>query len=170
MTDSITRDTLETRAVQNTLTRELAAEVIQQAIRVLCFPNKDDDAAARSIGFENSEHEVLAFFASDWFETLVNLVCPDYDRPIDEMIQEILDKVYDGKIVVVPSEDGLIRRRPGRRPKGKGYTPHMAHTAEPGTEILEAYNRILEVEQVDTDCIVLEVPLFSRAKQEVSYA
>jgi hypothetical protein len=156
--------------VQNTLMRELAAEIIQQAIRVLCFPNKDDDAAARSIGFENSEHEVLAFFASDWFETLVNFVCPDYDRPMDEMIQGILDKVYDGKIVVVPSKDGLIRRRRGRRPKGKGYTPHMAHDADEGTELLEAYNRILEVEQVATDCIVLEVPLTSTTKQEVVYA
>ena len=156
--------------MQNTLTRELACTIIQQAIRVLCFPNKDDDAAARSIGFENSEHEVLAFLASDWFETLVHFVCPDYDRPIDEMIQEILDKVYGGKIVVVPSEDGLIRRRRGRRPKGKGYTPHMAHTVEPGTELLEAYNGILEVEQVLTDCIVLEVPLTARVKQEEVYA
>ena len=57
-----------------------------------------------------------------------------------------------------------------RRPKGKGYTPHMAHDADGGTELLEAYNRILEVEQVTTDCIVLEVPLASTTKQEASYA
>jgi hypothetical protein len=170
MTDPTTCTVLDAREIQNTLTRELACTIIQQAIRVLCLPSKDDDAAARSIGFENSEHEVLAFLGSDWFDTLVHLACPDYDRPIDEMIQSILDKVYDGKIVVVPSKDGLIRRRRGRRPKGKGYTPHMAHDADGGTELLEAYNRILEVEQVTTDCIVLEVPLTSTTKQEVVHA
>ena len=52
----------------------LALAIIKQASSALSSPGHGYNAVARSCGFENAEHEVMAFLASDWFDLMVDSI------------------------------------------------------------------------------------------------
>lgn len=140
--------------------QQLALAIVTQAITALSTQSNEHIAVARQVGFENAEHEVLAFLSSDWFDLLLSVICTsDNSRSPIEFAQEIVDRAYGpGKIKVVPRElpDEILRRD---GPKGYKYVDRISDTARPGTGILEVYNDVLRQEIIQPDCIVIEVTL-----------
>ena len=152
------------------MSRQIAADIIAQGVAALCTQSNEHNAAARGAGFENAEHEVLAFLGSDWFAFLVETLL-DRDESPSELVQAILDQAYDGTVQVVECpEPRPVWRRSGRRRREKGYTKALSETMPEGTLLLREYDRIIQVEYADTGCILLEVPLFARLSTEVEYA
>ena len=158
--------TNEEREKLNSLTNHdaivLALAVINQASRALTNPGHGYNAAARSCGFENDEHEVMAFLSSDWFDLMIDSILesdPNRRAPV-EYAQDMIDHAYgQGQIEVVPGGGEEIRRREGRRPRGMFYVRAISETAKPGDDILDEYNHIIALEQVSPDLVVILVPL-----------
>lgn len=131
---------------------DLAVAFMAQGTKVLCAPRNADTAVARSLGFENARHEVLAFLSSSWCESLMEVILgpgTDSDRRQmgpDECIQAALDRAYGaGRVSVayrqVPVE--FVRRK-GRRKRA--YHPYCPV----GHDIIDRYEAIILAEQRET--------------------
>jgi len=137
--------------------------MISSASSALANQNSAGDAAARSTGFENAEHEALAFFGSDWFDQLVQGIKADEpDRPgtpvPDDYVRAAIDRAYGDRIEVVTSiDDPEIPRRKGRRRRGKGYTRPLSN-GRPAVSLLHSYGEVIRQERVPLDCFILELP------------
>ena len=144
----------------------LALAAIGQASRALATRTNDYNSAARSCGFENVEHEILAFLASDLFDLMVDSILDGQDaatkRTPLEYAQDVVDRAYgEGAITVVSCEAEPILSRPGNRPRGKRYIEPLSQTLDSGEDILGGYNRMIELEQICPDVVLLEIPLES---------
>jgi hypothetical protein len=141
---------------------ELAYAVIGEGAAALASQSNDHNAAARAIGFENAEHEVLDFIASDWFDLMIDAICASSDTPTGrspaEYVQDVLDRAFDGAVAITECDDEEILRRTWEVPKGHKYASSLAEVAPAGTKLLEAYNRIIRVEQLPPLGLILELP------------
>ena len=163
-TDPLTqteRDAITNMSVSDAL--ELAYAMIGEGTAALATQSNEHNTAAHAVGFENAEHETLAFLASDWFDIVVDAICAGSGTPTartpDEYAQDILDRAFGGDVVVVRCDDGPLLRRTWDLPIGHKYSPSLARTVAPGTYLLSSYNAILELEQFNLERIVLVLPI-----------
>lgn len=149
--------------------RVVFADLIEHAMQVLASQSNEHNAAARSRGFENAEHEVLAFLSSERFTFLVDSLYQG-NVAANELIQGILDKAYgpDVLTVVELDEPAPIVRRQGRRPANRGYTAPLVRDLEPGADALQEYERAIQEEQMHPDQLILELPGFTLWIEELT--
>lgn len=131
---------------------DLAVALIAQGAKALAAPRNTDTAVARSLGFENAEHEVLVFLSSSWCEDLMEVILgpgSDNDRTqmgLDECVQAALDRVYgvDQVSVVCRQTPAEFVRRKGRRKRI--YYPYCPV----GHDIIDRYEAIILAERKET--------------------
>jgi hypothetical protein len=110
--------------------------ILGDARAQLLYPTRRDHYEARSLGFVNAEHEVLAFFASAWYFRLINAVLgccthvPKMWTP-REIAQEILDQAYGGAVRMNSHAEIMVAPPPlvrnGTKPKDcRGYDYPLA--------------------------------------------
>jgi len=145
---------------------DLACTMIRHASNGLTNQSGMNDASARLTGFENAEHEALAFLGSDLFDALVDAVLAQQagkpgERSPDEYVQDVIQRAYGGAVEVVTDAPGVgqtIPHRGGERPGGRGYVDPLSETSPAGTFLLDEYTQIIQAEQDTPDVLVIELP------------
>jgi len=145
----------------------LATELIARARKALVEPVDRDNYTARALGFVNAEHEALAFFASEWYFHLTDLILsqcytiPNQWGPI-EIAQEILDQRYEGHVMMNTLEQ--IKEAPpfgkinGGTYKGEQYDSIvMPHKDQDVLTILKAYQEVIRWGEMDYTVVDLDV-------------
>ena len=146
---------------------DLATAMIESAVNVLTSPSNAADAAAHIAGFENAEHEALAFLASDLFEQLVDHVqgCqrsyPGQQTP-QELVRVAIRRAYGDKVRVVdvhpPGTSVPIVQRKWDRPDGKQFLPHLGRGEEYTGFLVRGYEQTIEAESIRPDQLILVLP------------
>jgi len=139
---------------------EIAISLIAGVANTLVVQANEDHAAARAVGFENAEHDMLTFIGSDWFDLIVDAAqafSPDAPDP-REYAQALVDAgLGPGTLQVVAIEPRVPVRRIGKPQRGHEYILALVGTLEPGTDVVAAYEARIRAEQERPETITLEL-------------
>ncbi|NIV32720.1 MAG: hypothetical protein GWN58_25730, partial [Anaerolineae bacterium] len=147
--------------LETDLALDIVISLVAKTVAGLAVQANADHAAARAVGFENAEHDLLTFLASDWFDVIVDGIQAEgrSGRTSLECAQAVVDAVWGPGVLeaveVTPREPVC---RHGKPPHGYEYLAPVADAAEPGTDIIEVYEARIRAEQERPDLIVLELP------------
>jgi hypothetical protein len=149
----------------------IALGLVEDTMSILASQTNEDHAAARTTGFENAEHDALAFLASDWFEQIIDslqALAPHvpYARTALEYVQLCIDAALGEGVLEAYELDtpqGVIRRAMHRGMRGHTYMQPIAAMAPAGTDVLDEYESHIRAEQEEPEMIVLELPGFGLA-------
>jgi len=145
---------------------DIVISLVSDVVPALAAQTNEDHAAARTAGFEDAVHDLLAFIGSEWFDLIVDAVLagkPGAGTPL-EYVQAIVDGALgEGVLEVVEIEPRETVWWQDRPPRGHQYGPSALQTAAPGTCVVEAYEARIRAVQEEPELIVLELPGFSLA-------